>query len=373
MTGHLSTTRGLSLRQLLPVVATLTFAISTALVVLAGAWGGTLGYDYLAYDAAARRLLAGAPLYDTSYEVAGGFGLYYYPPPFALVVLPLAALVPADLAVWLWTVALVTLLLVGIALMPVSATTRWLTLALAGISWPVVQSIKLGQVGPLLLLLFAIGWRSLASDQVVGTVAALGTLVKLHPALLFGWALLRRRWWAIGIGVAAGVALSTLTTPIVGIRAWSDFALVLTRVSDPITIPGNATVGALAFRAGLERGMALLLQVLTMGGVLLIWLLVCLRRPPLVGYLATIVASQLLSPTLWDHYGIFVLLPVAWLLDRRRWWAGLLLLAAPWPLVGAVPLVVYPTVLLVTLGVLLVVGRAPGPQVGRAAPAPETQ
>ncbi len=47
----------------------------------------------------------------------------------------------------------------GVALMPVAPTVRWLTLLLAGLSWPFAYAFKLGQVGPLLFLLFAIGWR----------------------------------------------------------------------------------------------------------------------------------------------------------------------------------------------------------------------
>ena len=41
-----------------------------------------------------------------------------------------------------------------------------------------------------------------------------------------------------------------------------------------------------------------------------------LRRPPVASYLVAVVASQLLSPILWDHYAMLLLLPVAWLLDR---------------------------------------------------------
>ena len=37
--------------------------------------------------------------------------------------------------------------------------------------------------------------------------------------------------------------------------------------------------------------------------------------------MVTIVASQLLTPLLWDHYAVILLLPVAWLLERGRSWA----------------------------------------------------
>ena len=36
---------------------------------------------------------------------------------------------------------------------------RWWIVLLAGLSWPFAYAVKLGQVGPILFLLFAIGWR----------------------------------------------------------------------------------------------------------------------------------------------------------------------------------------------------------------------
>ena len=46
------------------------------------------------------------------------------------------------------------------------------------------------------------------------------------------------------------------------------------------------------------------------------------RRGPATGFLVGVVASQLLSPVLWSHYAMLLLLPVALLLQRRQWWAA---------------------------------------------------
>ena len=97
---------------------------------------GPLGFDFLAYHDAARRILDGHQLYDLSIHKAGGFGLFYYPPPVALLLLPFALLAPA-VATWLWTAAIVGAFLLGVALMPVRAWVRWATILLAGLSWPV--------------------------------------------------------------------------------------------------------------------------------------------------------------------------------------------------------------------------------------------
>jgi hypothetical protein len=64
----------------------------------------------------------------------------------------------------------------------------------------------------------------------------------------------------------------------------------------------------------------------------------------------TVVGSQVVSPLLWEHYAMLLLIPMALLLERRQWWApGLALL--PW--LG--PLA-YPLVFLVGLIAPLVTG-----------------
>ena len=120
--------------------------------------GETLGFDFLAYHQAAARLLAGLPLYDMSYTQTGGFGLFYYPPTFAPILLSFGAL-SATTATWSWIAISIGAFLVGVAAMPVSRTVKWTTILLAGWSFPFVYAVKLGQVGPILFCLFALGWR----------------------------------------------------------------------------------------------------------------------------------------------------------------------------------------------------------------------
>ena len=122
----------------------------------------TLGYDFLAYHAAASRVLAGQPAYDTSFEAAGGFGLFYYPPTFIPLVLAFG-LLPPGVATWAWTAGLLAAFAAGVAVLPVARTVKWWIVLLAGLSWPFLYAIKLGQVGPLLFLLMAsagAGWTA---------------------------------------------------------------------------------------------------------------------------------------------------------------------------------------------------------------------
>src|SRR4029453_16515532 len=117
-------------RAALPIVALLLFGAVVGSTLWAASRAGTLGYDFLAYHQAANRVLAGASLYDPTVEQTGGVGLFSYPPPFVLAILPLAPLDPA-VATWIWVSLSVAALLGGIWSMPVSSTTRWLTLLLA--------------------------------------------------------------------------------------------------------------------------------------------------------------------------------------------------------------------------------------------------
>ena len=105
----------------------------------------TLAFDYLAYNSAARRVVAGLSPYDLGITRPGQFGLFFYPAPFLLLVLPLT-LVPANVAAAIWIVGLIACFLAAILLLPVRDEVRWLTLAVAGLSWPLIFSVKVGQV-----------------------------------------------------------------------------------------------------------------------------------------------------------------------------------------------------------------------------------
>ena len=348
-------------RAALPVAAIASLLVIPGLVILAAQSAGTLGFDFLAYHQAASRVLAGERLYDPTVQQTGGFGLFYYPPPFVLAVLPFA-LVPAATATWLWIGASMAMLVAGVALLPVGVTVRWATLLLAGLSWPVAYALKLGQVGPLLFLLFAIGWRWLDRPLAVGAAGALGAIVKLQPGLILVWALLTRRLRAVLLGGAILVVAAAAATLVLGgVGVWQDYVALIRNVSDPITTPHNFTPGAAAYQAGVPAGLATAIQLLSSVLVVAAVILAALRAPADASLLVAIVASQLLSPVLWDHYAMLLLLPVAWLLERRQWWAVLIpLVTSAVTLVVTLPAVIYPVMFWVSLLGVLAVGLREG-------------
>ena len=354
---------GAALERLLPVLAIGVIVLTTGATLAVA--GDTLGYDFLAYHAAASRVLDGLPAYDTSFEAAGGFGLFYYPPTFIPLVLPFG-LLPGLAATWTWISLLLVAFAAGVAAMPVSTRTKWLVVLLAGCSWPFLYAVKLGQVGPLLFLAFAVGWQSLERPGVLGVTGAIGAAIKIQPGLVLAWAVLMRRWTAVAVGAVVLAVLAVAATLVAGLGAWSDFLVLVGRVSDPITTPHNFTPGAVAYQLGVPREVAALVQWAAMAVVALAVVVTALRRSPVASYLVVVVASQLLSPILWDHYALLLLLPVAWLVDRGRTWAVLIPLATCVVLVGVAPPVAYPLAFAVTLVALLVeparsAGRLPDP------------
>lgn len=325
----------------LPIAAVASLVIVVGLVLLSA--GSTLGYDYHAYANAADRLIHGQPLYDPSVNVAGGFAIYLYPPPFVILALPFA-LLPASVAPAAWIAAMLAAFLVGAALLPVRREVRWAIVLLGGLTWPLAYSLKLGQVGPLLFLLFAAGWRWLDQPGRLGAAIALGTIVKVQPAILLAWAALTGRWRAVGVALAVGLLAALGATLLTGLATWGDYLELLRRVSAPVTTAHNFTPGAIAFQLGASEGIASAIQLAITVAVLVVTVWAALRAPAEVGYLTAVTASQLLSPLLWDHYAMLLLLPVAWLLERRRWWATVIPLATATPIVllGIVPAAIYP-------------------------------
>jgi Glycosyltransferase family 87 len=340
-------------RTTLPILAIIVFGGSLAATLAVA--GDTLGFDFLAYRAAAARLLDGQPVYDMSYTQTGGFGLFYYPPTFVPLILPLG-LLSAQTATWVWIAGSIIAFALGVAVLPVSRTVRWWILLLAGASFPFVYAVKLGQVGPVLFLTLAVGWRWLDEPIRLGLSGAIGAAIKIQPGLVLLWAALTGRWKAVVVGTIALVILAMLATIIAGFASWSDFGQLLRTVSDPITTEHNFTPGSIAFQLGLAREPSSAIQVVSTVCVLVAVVVAVRRASDEASYLVVVIASQLISPILWDHYAVVLLLPVAYLLAAGRWWALAIPLATAWPLVSITPPLVYPLVFWVTLLATLAVG-----------------
>ena len=346
--------------------------IAIVILAVAGAYlafglrtaANSFGCDFSAYFGAANDWLAGRPIYDLSVASTGTCGTYQYPPPFVLVALPFS-LFGFTIGTWLWVGFLLACWAIGTAILPVRLPIRWLVLLLTAIGWPLVFGVRIGQVAPILYLAFAVGWRSLDRPAVLGASVAIGTLVKLQPGLLGLWLIARREWralaWAIGVGLAI-VAVSA----VLGLADWVGMATLLRSLTDAVTNDANIAIGATLHRQGLDAQVAGLVQVANTIAMLAIVVFAALRFRPGASFLVAVVASQVISPIVWTHYNLVLMLPVAWLLDRRQWWAVVIPVAQIWILVPFIPLWSYTVQFYVVLIAVLAVGWRDGREpVGR--------
>jgi hypothetical protein len=325
----------------------LAFGLSTA--------SYTLGCDFYAYYQGAHRFLTGVPIYDLSVTRTGDCGVYQYPPPFVLLALPFSLAGSWAVGSWLWILFLLWCFLIGTFLLPVRRELRWAIVLCGLISWPLNFGVRIGQVGPILYLVFALGWRYLDRPGALGTVLGIGSLVKLQPALLVVWLFVQREWRAIA-AMFATIAAIVVGAAAIGLTDWVDFVTVTRNLSSALTVPGNLAVGAVVYSAGFGYQSAAVVQFLNTIAMVGLVALGAWALEREAGYLLGIVASQLISPIIWDHYSIVLLLPVAWLLSRRQWWVVIVPLVQAWVLLPFEPNVIYLALFYLLIPGLVVVG-----------------
>ena len=176
------------------------------LVIAERSWSG--GQDEHAYWLAAQRLLNGQPLYDPRATSVTPYA-YWYPPPLAQVLMPVAAILPTHVFDLAW-IALQVACLLWIA--------RWRPLvALALVVFlPVAVELSYSNVHLLLAALVVLGLRRWP------WAFAIGAAVKLAPGLGILYLLLRRRWTDAGVAIGVGLLILIVSVAL-DPGAWSGF------------------------------------------------------------------------------------------------------------------------------------------------------
>jgi hypothetical protein len=306
-------------------------------------------YDFAAYDSAARRLLAGEPLYVPgtveAYRSGAYEGLYLYPPAVALGFVPFA-LVPPEDAATLWFFFRLVLLAFGCAILPVSRTARLATFAVAAVTFPVLFDLNIGNISVVIFALTAMAWAGMGGPFSAVAHAVL-VLLRL-PFVVFGvlWAF-QQRWRMLAQTAVAGIVIVLVSAIVVGPRAYVEYLEILTGLPDVSVGEHNFSLKSVALEAGLGIPVAnglLLAGVLL--GVALIWF-AATRRDADTAFVVTAVATLLTAPFLHPHYLVLLLLPAALLFDR------LSPAAIAIPLVGWLPGPVLPLAVIAVLFALL--------------------
>jgi hypothetical protein len=355
-----------------PVIVAALGLVVLALAALVFVSSSGFGYDFRAYDAAARRIAGGDALYlpgtIEAYRDGRFEGLYLYPPVLAIALIPLTVLGQAD-ATLAWLVLRVGLLVAGCLALPVSWRTRAAVLGVAGLSFPVLFDLNIGNVSIVVFALCAAAWRWL--DSPIGAVAHAALIALRFPFGIFAvtW-LVQRRLRTLAWTIAAGLVLIVIGLPVVGISSYAEYFAILRGLPDISTGPHNLSFKSLALAAGLPDAIVAL--ALPFGYLLGLASIVfaARRRDASTAFVVTATATLLVAPFIHPHYLVLLLLPSAWLMDRGHWWGFAL------PLLGWLPDVVLPLAGPLAIGLVLAVREArpvvapvPAPAPGRVAAA----
>jgi hypothetical protein len=273
---------------------------------------------------------AGKVLQGVSPYAFQGDRTFAYPPFLAYLVAPLHPLSSSTAAIiWIF----VSLAAVGLALWLLELR-DWRCYALVGIFLFTRSSIDLGTVEPLLLLAIAAAWHW--RERVVQPAVALGVAIVLK---LFLWPV--TIWLALtgrlraGVGaLAVAVALATVAWAGIGFAGLGDYPGLLRRLANHESTSSYSVV-ALGVRAHLPLLVARIVSVFV-GLALLVaaaWLArdkARTRRDRDIATLTLCLAAALaISPIVWVHYFLLLLVPLA--LSRPRF-----------SLLWLVPLAYYP-------------------------------
>jgi alpha-1,2-mannosyltransferase len=314
--------------------------LTVALVFIAVLWTSafivfSLGAELLAWDVrfaylpAAEAIADGRSPYpaldDPILEDQKG---YVYPPQLAIVLLPLTTL-PVDLAALLVTAAMLAML--------------WLTLHLVGVRdvrcyaasvlWmPVASGLLLANVSIPLGLALAVIWRY--RERVREPALALGLAVSakllLWPLLLWTLATgrLRTTVWAVLVGVSVTFA-AWAAIGFDGLRGYLD---LLQRLSD-IQSENSYSIVGMAATLGLDESVGRALTLVVGGGLLLACVVLARRGDEFRSFTCAVAATLALSPIVWLHYLVLLLVPLA--IARPRfsiiWLLPILLWTSPRP------------------------------------------
>lgn len=301
--------------------------------------GYALRSGILIYDQAALRQL-GQSQVSPFLRVAftNPFNSYIGPPSTALLYLPFT-FVHYTLALWLYRAATIAafgaaLFLVGRTLPRPSRGAGWLWGALCLLLFdPVNVSIWIGQVDAWVVLALAVSmwaWQH-ERDWLAGAAAGAAALLKISPAVLIVYFLLKRRYLAALSALLTAGALLGLSAIIGNVanlpRFLSDIAPVLSqgalhtenqslpawvaRLVLPTTELANYADGLGALRW--------LGPLAALAGVAAVWYSTRDNdHPQLAIGLLTLVAV-LSGPISWDHYASWSVLAIVPIADRRYW------------------------------------------------------
>jgi alpha-1,2-mannosyltransferase len=252
------------------------------------------------------------------------------------------------------------------------------------LSSPLLATLALGQIYPILALLLVASWVADRQNQSSLCGGTLGVVVALKPSLapILLWPMVRRRWRTFGVALVSGAVATLVGIVAVGPGATLDWLRLL---SDSSASPywDNASLPSAAARLFTESPFAQHVAILpwtipvayALGIGAIAVTAARVRQGAEVGLWALVAASLLAAPIAWHNY--LVLLGPGILLLLARGWTGpaFLLLAlqsiqGQWPLLwnesdtvaATLALTLYFYILIAHWLAFLYAAKKPGPE-----------
>jgi hypothetical protein len=291
---------------------------------------GLLSWDVrFAYLPAAELILDGESPYpavdDPILEDQKG---YVYPPQLVLLLVPFTVL-PVPVVSFLVALGMLALVFATLRVLEI----RDLKCYAAAAVWvPTISGVLLGNVSIPLAFALAVLWRY--RDALWPPAIALGLAVSAKLLLwpMFVWAAATRRLRIVGLAVGLGLAVTLLAWAAIGFAGLAEYPDLLRRLSEIQSERSYSIVGMVS-TLGLAEGVGRALTLLV-GGALLVGCVVLARRGDEErSFTCAVAATLALSPILWLHYLVLLLVPLAILRPRFSliWLLPVVLWVSPKP------------------------------------------
>jgi hypothetical protein len=273
-------------------------------------------FGYVFLPAANEVLADRSPYMDPDAFVGGPQIPYVYPPALALALIPVALLPEhvggSFLPGVLFSLVLIASVIGALLLLDVR---DWRCYPVALAYSFTLEALEYGAVGPILLLFMALGWRY--RDRKWGGVALGGAIVlKLFLWPLLVWLVFTRRFAtaATACVVAGGIAVASWA--VIGFRGLADYPALLSKLVD-IEAGNSYSALALFEAAGISAPVSRTLAV-ALGVALLVasYRASRARRCDRIerdrrSIILAVAAALVLTPILWLHYLVLLILPIA--------------------------------------------------------------
>jgi hypothetical protein len=271
-------------------------------------------FDFAIFLKAADDVRAGDdPYVDPDSVSENARAPYAYPPLLAILLIPATAL-PDDVGGSSPVGVLVSLFLIAgvVGALALLDVRDWRCYPIALLYPPTLENVEYGAIGPVLALLVALAWRY--RHRAGGAAAAVGAAIALKVFLwpLVVWLAATRRWAAAAGAAVVAAVLVFGSWAVIGFDGIRDYPDLLRQLSD-VEAENSYSAYAILVAAGLGSTLAHLVSAAAAVGLLALgW------RAARGGgdgdrraFSFALAAGFVLTPILWLHYLVLLVVPIA--------------------------------------------------------------